>query len=56
MLAAAGAGLHPSVASAACAMAGTRRRAIQPKPEERAGYDELHRLHRRLYTAVRPLF
>jgi xylulokinase len=56
MLAAAGAGLHPTVAAAARAMAGPRSAHMHPDPELRAVYDELHRRHRRLYAALRPLF
>ena len=56
MLAAAGAGLHPSVAAAARAMAGPRGEPVQPDPELRDCYDALHRRHRRLYAALRPLF
>jgi sugar (pentulose or hexulose) kinase len=56
MLAAAGAGLYPSVAAAARAMAGSRQPAVKPNPSERAVYDELHQLYRRVYTALRPLF
>jgi xylulokinase len=56
MLAAAGAGMHPSVAAAARAMAGPRREPVQPDPSLREVYDELHRRHRRLYDALRPLF
>ncbi|HWF73415.1 MAG TPA: FGGY family carbohydrate kinase [Solirubrobacteraceae bacterium] len=56
MLAAAGAGLHPSVAAAAGAMAGPRAEPLQPEPELRAVYDELHARHLRLYAALRPLF
>jgi sugar (pentulose or hexulose) kinase len=56
MLAAAGAGLHPSVAAAARAMAGPRSAHVQPDPELRAVYDALHLRHRRLYAALRPLF
>ena len=56
MLAAAGAGLHPSVAAAASAMAGPRSEPVQPDPELRGVYDRLHRRHRRLYAALRPLF
>ena len=56
MLAAAGAGLHPTVAAAARAMAGPRSAHVHPDPELRAVYDELHRRHRRLYAALRPLF
>ena len=43
MLAAAGAGLHPSVAAAAQAMAGPRGEPVQPDPELREVYDALHR-------------
>jgi xylulokinase len=56
MLAAVGAGLHPTVAAAARAMAGRRHAAVEPDPRERAVYDELHEQYRPLYTALRPLF
>jgi xylulokinase len=56
MLAAAGAGLHPTVAAAAAAMAGPRGEPVQPDPDLRGLYDALHRRHRRLYAALRPLF
>jgi xylulokinase len=56
MLAASGAGLHAGVAAAAQAMAGRRGEPLQPDPELREVYDELHRRHRRLYSALRPLF
>ncbi len=56
MLAAAGAGLHPTVAEAARAMAGPRSPHVHPDPELRSVYDDLHRRHRRLYAALRPLF
>jgi xylulokinase len=56
MLAAAGAGLHPSVAAAGRAMAGPRSAAVQPDPDLRDTYDRLHRRHRELYDALRPLF
>ena len=56
MLAAAGAGLHPIVAAAARAMAGPRSPHLPPDPELRGLYDDLHRRHRRLYAALRPLF
>ena len=56
MLAAAGAGLHPSVAAAGRAMACARAGHVQPDPELRGVYDDLHRRHRRLYDALRPLF
>ena len=56
MLAAAGAGLHPSVAEAGRAMACAREEQVQPDPELRGLYDDLHRRHRQLYDALRPLF
>jgi len=56
MLAAAGAGLHPTVAAAGRAMAGSRHEPTQPDPELRGVYDDLHRRYRRLYAALRPLF
>jgi xylulokinase len=56
MLAAAGVGLHPSVAAAATAMAGARGEPVQPDPSLRHVYDDLHRRHRDLYMALRPLF
>jgi xylulokinase len=56
MLAAAGVGLHPTVAAAGSAMACPRGDPMQPDPELRGVYDDLHRRHRRLYAALRPLF
>jgi xylulokinase len=56
MIAAAGAGLHPSVAAAGVAMACPRHAPVEPDPELRAVYDDLHRRHLRLYEALRPLF
>jgi xylulokinase len=56
MLAAAGAGLHASVADAARAMAGRRSDPALPDPELREVYDALHARHRRVYAALRPLF
>jgi xylulokinase len=56
MLAAAGAGLHGSVAEAARAMAGPRSAPALPDPELRETYDALHARHRRVYAALRPLF
>jgi xylulokinase len=56
MLAAAGAGIHPTVAAAARAMAGARADPVAPEPELRAVYDALHARHLRLYAALRPLF
>jgi sugar (pentulose or hexulose) kinase len=56
MLAAAGVGLHPSVAAAGVAMACPRGEPVHPHPERREVYDALHRRHRRLYAALKPLF
>jgi len=56
MLAAAGAGIHPSVAAAALAMAGPRAAPVEPEPDLRVIYDALHARHLRLYAALRPLF
>jgi xylulokinase len=56
MLAAAGAGLHSSVAAAGQAMACPRGEPVQPDPELREVYDALHRRHRELYAALKPLF
>jgi xylulokinase len=56
MIAAAGAGLHPSVAAAGRAMACPRGEPLMPDPRLREVYDELHARHRRLYAALRPLF
>jgi hypothetical protein len=56
MLAAAGAGLHASVADAARAMAGPREHSCAPDPLLRETYDALHRRHRAVYAALRPLF
>jgi xylulokinase len=56
MLAAAGAGLHPTVADAARAMAGARHEPVRPDEDLRAVYDDLHRRHLALYEALRPLF
>jgi xylulokinase len=56
MLAAAGAGLHPTVAAAAHAMSGERHAPVHPDDGLRAVYDDLHRRHLALYAALRPLF
>lgn len=56
MLAAAGAGIHPSVAAAARAMAGPRAEAVEPEAELHSVYDALHARHLRLYAALQPLF
>jgi xylulokinase len=56
MLAAVGCGIHPSVADAAAAMAGSRAEPVEPDPSMQAVYDALHARHLRLYAALRPLF
>lgn len=56
MLAAAGSGIHGSVAAAAQAMAGPRTDPVAPDPELRDLYDALHARHLQLYTALRPLY
>jgi hypothetical protein len=56
MLAAAGAGLHDSVAAAGLAMAGERHEAVLPDEDLRSVYDDLHQRHLALYEALRPLF
>ena len=56
MLAAAGSGLHPSVAAAARAMAGPRAEPVYPDPDRRECYDALHARHLALYAALAPLF
>jgi xylulokinase len=56
MLAAAGVGLHDSVAAAGQAMACPRGEPVHPDPELREVYDALHARHRALYAALRPLF
>ena len=33
-----------------------RGEALEPDPELRSVYDDLHRRHRKLYSALRPLF
>jgi hypothetical protein len=37
-------------------MAGPRGEPVAPDPELRVVYDALHRRHRELYSALRPLF
>ena len=56
MLAAAGAGLHPGVADAARAMAGSRIDPVAPDPELRERYDAMHARQLELYAALSPLF
>ena len=56
MLAAAGVGLHASVAAAAQAMAGARIEPVAPDPALRECYDALHERHLALYAALRPLY
>lgn len=56
MLAAAGAGIHPSVAGAAQAMAGPRTEPVAPDPELREIYEAMHARHLKLYAALCPLY
>jgi xylulokinase len=56
MLAAAGGGIHATVAAAAQAMAGPRTEPVQPDSELRALYDGIHARHLQLYAALRPLY
>lgn len=56
MLAAAGAGLHPDIRTAATEMAGRRREHILPDPDREAVYAGAHERYRSLYAALRPLF
>ncbi|HEX6027152.1 MAG TPA: FGGY family carbohydrate kinase [Solirubrobacter sp.] len=56
MLAAVGAGLHPTVAEAGRAMAGPRAAAVAPDPPRKAIYDDLHGRYRQIYAALSPLF
>src|SRR6201999_2849238 len=53
MLAAAGVGLHRSVAAAARAMAGERHEPALPDPALQDVYERLHERHRRVYDALR---
>jgi hypothetical protein len=56
MLAAAGIGLHDTVARAGGAMAGPRADPVEPDPELCTVYDAIHDRHVALYAALRPLF
>jgi ribulose kinase len=56
MLAAAGAGLHPDVPTAAHEMRGPLREHIEPDPENQATYEASYERYRQLYAALRPLF
>ena len=56
MLAAAGAGLHPDVASAASAMCRLADDEHEPDPEDAALLDEGYRRYRRLCEALEPAF
>jgi xylulokinase len=56
MLAAAGIGLHDTVALAGRAMAGPRADPVEPDPELCTVYDAIHDRHVALYAALRPLF
>jgi sugar (pentulose or hexulose) kinase len=56
MLAAAGAGVHTDVRTAAARMAGPRTEPVLPDPERHAVYAAAHQRYRQLYAALRPLF
>ncbi|HSO97970.1 MAG TPA: FGGY family carbohydrate kinase [Solirubrobacteraceae bacterium] len=56
MLAAAGARLHPDVATAVTQMAGPRREPVHPDPERQEIYADAYERYRQLYSALRPLF
>jgi sugar (pentulose or hexulose) kinase len=56
MLAAAGVGLHPDVASASRDMASPRSEPLLPRQECREIYDAIYRRHRELYFTLQPLF
>jgi xylulokinase len=56
ILAALGAGIHPSVAAACEAMASPAVDEIQPDPSSHELYVRLHAKYRELYAALRPLF
>jgi xylulokinase len=56
MLAAAGAGLHPSVGEAARAMSRIAGREHEPDPGVRAAYGDGYARYRRVYEALRPVF
>jgi len=56
MLAAAGAGMHPDLATAVQRMASPRTEPILPDPERQELYAQAHARYLRLYDALRPLF
>jgi xylulokinase len=56
MLAAAGAGLYPSVAAAAAAMARQGGAPLQPQADDAAVYAEAYGRYRAVYDALRPVF
>ena len=56
MLAAAGAGLHDSVAAASAAMSREGGDPLLPDPERSAVYEQRYRTYRALYDALRPVF
>jgi xylulokinase len=56
ILAALGAGLHPSVASACAAMASPAVDEIQPDESRHLLYVQVHARYRELYAALKPLF
>jgi sugar (pentulose or hexulose) kinase len=56
MLAAAGAGLYPSVAAAAAAMARQGGAPLQPQAGDAAVYADANDRYRAVYEALRPVF
>ena len=56
MLAAAGAGLYPTVAAAAAAMSRQGGEPLQPDPAEAEVYEAAYARYRTLYDALRPVF
>jgi sugar (pentulose or hexulose) kinase len=56
MLAAAGAGLYPSVAAAAAAMSRQGGAPLQPRAAEAAVYASAYDRYRAVYDALRPVF
>ena len=56
ILAAVGAGVHPSVADAVCAFVAYQPDEHVPDPESRQRYDDAYRRYRDVYFALKPVF
>jgi xylulokinase len=56
ILAAVGAGLHPTVADAAAAFVSYRPEEHEPDPGRAAAYEEAYRRYREVYFALKPVF